>query len=353
MNVMHELLRFSLKIVIVAVVASASMFAILIVGVLILAAVITDGSGQTQTVFGPDDASRTFLSIPVKGVIEGERPTSEPLFSTDTTYGYEVKKQLYEAAKDDSIDGVILEIDSPGGTIYGARAIADGITHYRDVTRKPIVAYISGMGASGAYWAAAAADEIVADYGTTVGSIGVIEGPFKFYNTPTAEDGGLLAGGVVTQNGIENVTLTAGKSKDLGNPYRRLTPDEINVLQNGLNTEYGQFVQFVGQRRGITEATIRDQVGALIYDPTTAVTLKLIDKVGAKEDAYAELAAKAQVDRTDIKIIQEPDENGSGGLLGVLGTKTKPTASTRDRCYLSSLSLVFYGDVTSFCIQKQ
>jgi len=171
--------------------------------------------------------------------------------------------------------------------------IADGVEYYRSQTHKPIYAHISGTGASGAYWAAASTDKILVDYGSDVGSIGVIMGPFQYYNTVLSEDSGLLGSGVVTQNGIESVTITAGKSKDVGNPYRKLTSDEIAALQKQVNNEYDDFVSYVSKRRGIDEATIRNQIGAMAYDQRTALAYHLSDATMNRQDAYDTLAKAA------------------------------------------------------------
>jgi protease-4 len=133
-----------------------------------------------STVFG--SGYNTLLSIQVSGMIIGSEQDSAGGFSADYTSGYSVKEKLLAAAEDDTISGVVLEVNSPGGTIYGARAIADGVTGYKEKTGKPVYTYVEGQAASGGYWAAAATDEIIADYGSDIGSIGVIMGPFQYYD---------------------------------------------------------------------------------------------------------------------------------------------------------------------------
>ena len=122
-----------------------------------------DTSAQTEypAVYG--DGANQLLSIKVNGVIMGDSADNEmPLGDVGgNAYGYDIKAKLYAAAADDNIKGVILDINSPGGTIYGSRAIADGVKYYKDTTKKPVYAFISGIGASGAYWAAASADPTV------------------------------------------------------------------------------------------------------------------------------------------------------------------------------------------------
>lgn len=301
--------------------------------------------------YGSDDAKKTFLAIDVKGVIMGE-PSAEDLaslFSEGITYGYDVKEQLAEAAKDKDIQGVILMVDSPGGTIFGSQAIADGVTAYRNKTGKPVIAYIGGMAASGAYWTSVSADEIIADHGTAAGSIGVIFGPFKYYDKVTAEDGGAFAGGVVTQGGIQTTYITAGRSKDVGNPYRKLTDQEIAAFQESVNDSYQEFVSWVSTRRSIPEDTIKNQLGALIYGEKQALKYHLIDKIGNKEDAFTELALRAGITNTDFKVVKEQPKHGMlSTIFGAL-THTGTPKVAASTCLLHSQVLAFHGDVNALC----
>lgn len=311
--------------------------------------------GSSDYIYGNTDSTNTFLSVKVTGTIVGDSDDTGAIAADEQyTSGYDVKQELYDAAKDDSINGVILEINSPGGTIYGAHAIADGVAYYKKKTHHPVIAYIQGSGTSGAYWAAVSTDKIVADYGSDVGSVGVIQGPFEYYDTPVSD------GNVVTQNGIQTVTITAGTSKDVGNPYRKLTAAETAVLQQSVNNDYAMFVKYVSERRGIPEDTIRTKIGAMPYDTTTALSYKLIDQTGGKQDAYDLLAKEAHVSLDDYQVIRDTyytdgTINGSwvsGIMSHVQGRQAhnKNTAKASvDACALTRTNLAFYGDVTTFC----
>lgn len=304
------------------------------------------------------DGSNQLLSIKVEGVIAGESESDSFLGSlSGLSSGYAIKDQLIAAAKDSTIKGVILEINSPGGTIYGAHAIADGVEYYRTQTKKPVYAFISGLGASGAYWAAVSTDKIVADYGSDIGSIGVIMGPFEYYNKVIATDGGLLGGGVITQNGVEQTYITAGRSKDIGNPYRRLTTDEVTALQRQVNNEYDNFVTYVAARRQLTADTIKTQIGALSYDNKTAQSLKLIDATGNRDDAYDQLAAAAQVGE-DYTIMRADGATGFvSALLGAIKhgrwphVQAAPAQSdiSAKTCALTKTMLAYHGNVADLC----
>mgnify|MGYP003385414319 CR=1 FL=1 len=311
-----------------------------------------DTLANLDTVSGPSTSVNELLAVPIEGVIvgsSGEAGLGGSLGNSATS-GYDVKKMLYDAAGHDEIKGVVLEINSPGGTIYGAHAIADGVAHYREQTKRPVYAHVSGVGASGAYWAAVSTDKVLADYGSDVGSIGVVLGPFKYYNTVLSEDGGLLAGGVMTQGGIESVEITAGRSKDVGNPYRRLTADEQRLFQQSVNNEYDNFVQYVSQRRSIPDATIRSQIGAMIYDNKSAQSLKLIDATASRDEAYTQLAKAAGVG-DDFRVTRPAGAQGLlTALLGVVGlTPPKHVATPLDTCSLTRTTLSYYGSVADLC----
>lgn len=321
------------------------------------AASSSDIRATSDYVYGNADSTNTFLSIKVTGTIVGDDDDTGGIASDEQyTPGYDVKQELYDAAKDDTISGVVLEINSPGGTIYGAHAIADGVAHYKKETHKPVIAYVQGMGASGAYWAAVSADKIVADYGSDVGSVGVVQGPFEYYDKPISD------GNVVTQNGIQTVTVTAGTSKDVGNPFRKLTASEIAVLQQSVNNDYDMFVKYVSERRGIPEETIRTQIGAMPYDTKTAMSYKLIDQTGGKQDAYDLLAKQAKIDTDDYQVIRDAyftegyssDDSWVSGIMNHLTGRHTDAANTPaktsvDSCALTRTNLAFYGDVTKFC----
>lgn len=327
------------------------LFFLMIVGLLVIVSSLSKESQTHSIVYGSDDATNTFISLPITGVIVGDQSDiSDPFgfVSEQVTYGYDVKNMLYELSEDDSIKGIVLEINSPGGTIYGANAIADGVEYYKATSGKPVVAFVSGLAASGGYWAAASSDYIIADIGTSLGSIGVIAGPFQYYDTVLSESAGALVGGVVTENGIETTYVTAGTSKDLGNPYRRLTPEELSSLQTMVNREYDTFVEFVSNKRSIEKNYIKDVLGAMIFDASTSVERKLANEVGSRESAYEWLAQQIGVNPNTINVIKEEVE---GGLLKSLLQSQTVLPFKRDAslCSITTSHLVYFGDVSSLC----
>ena len=196
-----------------------------------------------------------------------------------------------------------------------------------------MVAYGQGMVASGGYWLACSADYFVLDYGSNVGNIGVIFGPFTYYDVVLAEDGGILGGGIITQNGIEYNYITAGEYKDIGSPYRVMTEVEVQSLQKGVDNEYNQFVKHVADGRGLTEAEIKTNIKGLIYDNVEGERLKLIDESGNKFVAYDKIVEMAGLG-DDYQIVRSGSAGGLGGFWGLFSTNSVSNPNWYEGQYL-------------------
>jgi protease IV len=301
---------------------------------------------------GEEDATNRILAIPIQGAIMGEPDGAAALGGA--TYGYEVRDQLMEAAEDDSIDGVVLEMNTPGGTIYGAKAIADAVQEYQKRTGKKVVAYVGGISASGGMYAMAGADRIVADHGTLIGSIGVIFGPLEFYDQVVAIDGGLLGGGVTTRGGITQEYVTAGRGKDAGNPFRKLTPEEKAVIQKGVTNAYGEFTEWVATARGIPREKIVNEIAAHAYDEQTARTLGLVDEIGNRDAAWRQAAELNGISEGDYRVDRLKTGSSLLSLLGVERQGEAPKAQAPAQgasplCGLQPAVLAYSGNLTKLC----
>jgi protease-4 len=280
-------------------------------------------------------ATNKVLLIKINGTIVDTRDDAVS-FLGGYVYGYDIKQLLYKAAKDKDVKAIMFEINSGGGTVLGSMAIVDGINYYREQTGNPIYAYVRGFAASGAYMVASACDKVIADSGSMTGSIGVIFGtPFKYYDKVTSEGTG--SDYVVTQNGIETVYISAGEYKDLGNPYRKMTSEELKSLQDNINIEYDNFVNLVSKNRKISATEIKTKVKALIYGNEQAIALKLIDKAGSYETALDDLTKAANI--TDYQI----QTNKSTDLFSLLFSSYSKT-NTKKANLLQNRMLVIYGD---------
>lgn len=330
-----------------------------LVVVLVIALVgLVSGDGRsgttepvTETVWGDPSAGARLVAVPVTGVILGGE--SDGATFGGATYGYDVADTI-DALEADDADGLILELNTPGGTIYGSRAIADAVARYQERTGHQVMAHVQGLSASGGVYAMAGADQIVADHGSLVGSIGVVMGPFQRFRDVTGIPGTLLDQGVTTEGGITEEYLSRGRGKDLGNPYRDMTDEERAVLGAGLDREYAEFVEWVSEARGIPAQTVVDQLGAFVFDGATAVDLGLVDRVLGRDEAYRYAADMNGVDPDDTRVDRV---SGPGFLDAFLSARSpvdgsgaaalEPGRSTV--CTGAPLVLAFHGDLSAPC----
>ncbi len=307
-----------LTVMVVAVTFISGIFSLIALGMSLGA--LTNASGasmMTTTVWGEDGSGGRLRAISINGVIMTQN-TGSGLFSQGT-YGYEIADMLDSLGKDDA-DGVVLLVDTPGGSIVGSSAISSAIERYQERTGHKVFVHVGGMSASGGVYSTAPADKIIADHGSLVGSVGVIFGPIWHYNKVTATGSTLIQQGVVTEGGIEMEYLTRGKGKDIGNPYREMTAEERARFDAILDYEYMQFVKHVSTNRGIPESTLIDDMGAAIFAGEDAKRYGLIDDVMNRDEffRYAATEAGLDPDKTIVEEIEEPS-----GMLSQLGITRK------------------------------
>ena len=195
---------------------------------------------------------------------------------------------LNEAAEDEHVKGVLLWINSPGGTVAMSQELAAAVTRVR--AHKPVVASLNDLAASGGYYTAVAADRILANKGTLTGSIGVI--------IHTMNWGKLLH----DKLGIESASIKSGAFKDILSPDRPMRPDEKALLQGLVNDGYQDFLKAVlagrlrnysAAQRPHVEATLRSVADGRVVSGNQAVAVYLADALGGVKEAEDDLRALA------------------------------------------------------------
>jgi protease-4 len=307
--------------------------------------------GATEHIAGEEGAQRVVLVVDVDGPIIDEGSGS--LFGGAVTGGYDLKDTLVAAAAEPDVRAVVLRVSSPGGTIPGSEAIAAGVEAVKKAG-KPVVAHVTGLAASGGVWAMVPADEIIADEGSLVGSIGVLFGPLSEFRDVVAIDGGLFGTGVETTGGITQTFITAGRGKDVGNPFRPLTDDERAMLQRAVDLSYERFVAHVAASRpGLTEAEIRQELGAGIFDAVDARDAGLIDGIGPREDAYERAAELANLAPGAYDVRATTLDLGFfGSLFARAGLERRvdaPAADLTSLCGPEAGSVAYAGDLAGLC----
>jgi len=186
-------------------------------------------------------------------------------------------RTLGEYRDDPSVRAVVLRIDSPGGVVAPTQEIFTAVRRLREA-KKPVVASLGSIAASGGYYVAVSADRIFASPGTLTGSIGVV---MQLANVE----------GLLKKVGVEYVVVKAGAYKDVGNFARAMTPEERRILQSLLDDVYDQFITAVAEGRGLEPQAVRAFAEGRIYSGRQAQGLKMVDEMGGLEDAI-EAAAK-------------------------------------------------------------
>ena len=184
---------------------------------------------------------------------------------------------LKKFGDDSSIKAIILHVNSPGGGVAASEEIYREVKRIREEKKKHIVVSIETVGASGAYYIAAASDKIYADHGSIVGSIGVIAQWVNY-------------GDLLKWAKLKDVVLKTGEFKDTGNPARDLTTAEQVYMQSLIDNMFGQFVKAVADGRSMKFDDVKAIANGKVWTGEQAKSMKLIDEVGDFEAAVADTA---------------------------------------------------------------
>lgn len=192
-----------------------------------------------------------------------------------------VLEQIYKLKEDESIKGVLLNIDSPGGGLSASVELSEAIKELSEI--KPVVAYASGTMASGSYYAAIWADKIYANKGSFIGSIGVI------IQGANLEE-------LAEKIGIKEQVVKAGDYKEAGTITREWSEIERKQLQDLANQSYEMFYSDVAKARNIDIKAKDKWANARVFLAQDALKLGLIDGVSSYFGARDEVAVLAGVD---------------------------------------------------------
>lgn len=223
------------------------------------------------------------LQINVHGVI------GDPNAGVDAT---KVKNMLIESRtgtlKGDRVKGILLHMNTPGGTVVDSDNIYRMIKQYKQQYQVPVFAYVDGLCASGGMYVSCSADKVYAGPSSIIGSVGVIIGPF--FN--------VIEG--LKSIGIKSQTITEGLDKDMMSPFRAWKEDENASLKAVTAYFYRQFVDIVTTARPrMDKNRLVEEYGAKVFDPIQAEAFGYIDQANASRDqVLLDLLAAANVDAT-------------------------------------------------------
>ncbi len=212
-----------------------------------------------------------------------------------------LKQQLDAAASDGRVKAVVLRINSPGGTVAAADTMYHLVVDFRKNTGKPVVAATLDVAASGAYYIACAADRIVANPTSVIGSIGVIFTTFDLQDT-------------MDKLGVRAETIKSGRFKDMGSPFKHLGDDERAIMQGMVDDYFHRFVEVVKVNRPIRDAeTLKIVTDGRVFTGAAAVENGLADQNGSLSDALD--LARTLGKSPDAAVILYKRPYGYGGSI--------------------------------------
>ncbi|MBS3107664.1 signal peptide peptidase SppA [Candidatus Woesearchaeota archaeon] len=258
-------------------------------------------SFSLANIFKVSDFSEKIAIIPIYGEISLQSGSS---FGVSSYTGSEdIIKFIEQVENDPTIVAIMFDINSGGGGVVASKEIAKAISEMK----KPNVAVIREVGASGAYWAASATDKIYADDMSMTGSIGVFGSYLEF-------------SGLMEKYGIGYEQLIAGDYKDMGVPYRKLTAEEKFIIQKMLDKIHENFINEVAKNRHVDVSIVKKWANGNVYLGIEAYDMGMIDAIGGKKEAEEYL--KQRLNITEVNIITMEQENNLWSMLDAFSSKT-------------------------------
>ena len=235
------------------------------------------------SVFSGGNVSANTAHIKIRGVITSGGESS--ILGGGTTSSEETVENIRNAEENSRIKAILLDINSPGGSAVASEEIATAVKN----AEKPVVAIIRDIGTSGAYWAASAADDIVASPLSITGSVGATASYLEF-------------SGLMEKYGIGYQRLVSGELKDTGAPFRKLQENEERMLLGMIQLTGSYFAESVKENRQLTEAVVEEIASGRFYTGQQALVLGLVDELGGIDQAKELIKARAGLD--DVKLIE-------------------------------------------------
>ncbi len=239
---------------------------------------------------------------------------------------------IEELTYDSANRGILLYIDSPGGTVYESDEAYLALEEYKSLTDRPIAAYIGSMGCSGAYYIGCAADEIYANRNSLTGSIGVI--------MSTSTD----LTGLMDKLGIKSTTIHAGKNKNMFSYNEPVSAEQAAIMQSIADESYEQFTSIVAQSRQMDLATIQSLADGRIYTARQAVANGLIDEIVTDlDEAGLKMCLSAAIDYDSTDFISYSYESNTLYLDELLGISAKNITGINSLATFSDFGPYYYA----------
>ena len=216
------------------------------------------------------------------------------LFGTGENPVSLLQEQLTIAKKDSDVKAIVIRLNTPGGTVTASDVMYREVMRFKKETGKPVVALMMDVTASGGYYLACSADEIIAHPTTITGSIGVILQTVSFKPA-------------LSRWGIETDAITSGPNKDAGSPLSTMTPEQRVVLKALVDRFYARFTEVVRTSRPkIAAADFARVTDGRVFSGEDALAAGLVDRMGDLHDAVDLAKARAKIKSADVVVYHRP-----------------------------------------------
>lgn len=234
-------------------------------------------------------------------VVHVEGTISETL---EDTYDHEyVMDTIDDLIYDSENKGLILYVETPGGTVYASDELYLKILEYKEETGRPVYSSMQSQATSGGYYISAPCDKIFANRNCWTGSIGVTMGTFMDVSE------------LLENLGIKTETITSGENKAMGSSYEAMTDEQRAIFQSLIDEAYDQFVGIVAEGRDMPIETVKEIADGRIYTAKQALELDLIDAVGTYEEAVEDMKSEYKLGDCDVEAFEPEYEIDLFSLL--------------------------------------
>ena len=230
---------------------------------------------DTRKQFAAASAGSGIAVLPLYGVVTQRGNMVDDISGPGSTSTQKFTSALRNVLADDTVGQILIDIDSPGGSVYGVAELASEIVKAR--AQKPVVAVANSLAASAAYWIGCSAGEFYVTPGGEVGSIGVWQAHFDYSKA-------------LEEEGVKPTLISAGKFKVEGNPYVPLDPEAQAFMQSRVDDYYNAFIKAVAKGRGVSVADVRDGMGeGRVLGADAALAANMVDGIATFDDVLAKM----------------------------------------------------------------
>ncbi len=238
--------------------------------------------------------------VPIRGTIQATSDSS--VYGNTNQYNHDLLMEYVDKLTESSSNkGIILRLDTPGGTVYQADELYLKLKEYKEKTGRPVFAYMESMCCSGGVYIASSADEQYANRITETGSIGVI---ISMYDMSE----------LYKKIGIKEVNIVSAENKDMGHAGKPMTNEQKEIFQSFVDEYYEQFVEIVAEGRNMSVEDVKKLADGRVYTAKQATENGLIDGIKTSEEFDAYVKEQTGVDR-----FYEPESN-AGYLSTIFGS---------------------------------